>query len=572
MPAQLSPDMIAALQQMTVGAPAPSVPTADPGLVSRQLVNPLNHMPFLNQLQTIGRGVQELGPATRAAGAGVAASFQNEDPIPAAVQAYKDATAAPTTPTTPPEQLDQFPGKGPTSEPDEPDYTSDEFMAQMGLMMETPKQLRGGPSSSELDKRWDEMQALGEQQVEMARAAGEKQASVIDQMLEIQQGTQIELQELQQRAQEAEAGAMQKLEEARLLRKHGGLNLEEIRSYQETLASPDATPEQRQAAQRALDKAEEPDPGRYWEKKGTVGKILAAISIIAGAKVQSLTNQAENPAMKLINEAIDRDLALQAQKFRKRGYAVRDAQNYVQMVSRQFDREEDRLLAAKTLMMEDLKLASTRLEATSGSTQKVLAIQQNVAQMGANIEQNKMQLRQSARLQQQRMDHEARMQRNQMRFKLGMERMKSAGANQPIKLNYATLDNPSKMTADAVKKAKELDNTYSDGKRSIERLIALRKEHGFVVLDRKVVREMRQLKAELVDVIRSAKNWGAKFEKSEEEMIASLLGSDDPTDMGFIQHSLEGFERWLDNHYEKSISNYGGTPNMASFAPEGVPQ
>lgn len=64
-------------------------------------------------------------------------------------------------------------------------------------------------------------------------------------------------------------------------------------------------------AKIAAANAEKIDPERYWNSRSTGGKILAGIGIILGGMGQGLMRRGENPAMQVINKAIDDDIAAQ---------------------------------------------------------------------------------------------------------------------------------------------------------------------------------------------------------------------------------------------------------------------
>ena len=65
---------------------------------------------------------------------------------------------------------------------------------------------------------------------------------------------------------------------------------------------------------------EKPDPNHWFKEKGTAGSILAAISIGAGAFAAAMphTNNNQNQAMKIIGDAIDRDVDAQKDDMEKR--------------------------------------------------------------------------------------------------------------------------------------------------------------------------------------------------------------------------------------------------------------
>lgn len=109
--------------------------------------------------------------------------------------------------------------------------------------------------------------------------------------------------------------------------------------------------------QKKLEDMAKINPNKYWEEKSTGSKIAASIGIALGAIGSALTG-GENQALKIINNAIDRDIDAQKNNFNMARGKLTDKQNAFQLAMREFGDQNTALMAAKSsaLGVADLKL------------------------------------------------------------------------------------------------------------------------------------------------------------------------------------------------------------------------
>ena len=111
----------------------------------------------------------------------------------------------------------------------------------------------------------------------------------------------------------------------------------------------------------------EVDPRHWWKKEGTAGSILGAISIAAGAFAAAMPHSGNNTnqALKIIDDAIGRDIDAQRDNIEKKGKEVsmlaseNDRQYTHQMFSLQQQRSDARDSYTKALGLVDRQIGMT---------------------------------------------------------------------------------------------------------------------------------------------------------------------------------------------------------------------
>lgn len=98
------------------------------------------------------------------------------------------------------------------------------------------------------------------------------------------------------------------------------------------------------------------DPGRWWGNKSAGEKALGIIGIILGGFAAAAGQ--ENPALKLMNTMIDRDVASQKANIAQKGKKAEAAMNMYGQKVRQFGDENAADLATRAQMLEQFKLQS----------------------------------------------------------------------------------------------------------------------------------------------------------------------------------------------------------------------
>lgn len=62
---------------------------------------------------------------------------------------------------------------------------------------------------------------------------------------------------------------------------------------------------------------QEPNPGRWWDNQGGLGKALWALSLVFGSGYAAITPGAKNAALQMVQEEINRDMQLQANRLKQ---------------------------------------------------------------------------------------------------------------------------------------------------------------------------------------------------------------------------------------------------------------
>lgn len=122
-----------------------------------------------------------------------------------------------------------------------------------------------------------------------------------------------------------------------------------------------------ETAQRELEKMHEVNPNRYWENKSTGAKISASIGLFLGAIGGALTGDNQNPALTIIQGAIDKDIEAQRDAYQRLKGKVADKQSAYSLAMNELGNEQAAILAAKAsgLQVAELQLKSIASRAQS---------------------------------------------------------------------------------------------------------------------------------------------------------------------------------------------------------------
>lgn len=119
-------------------------------------------------------------------------------------------------------------------------------------------------------------------------------------------------------------------------------------------------------AQKQLEDTAKINPNRYWEEKSTGSKIAASIGIALGA-IGAAVAGGENQALKIINNAIDRDIEAQKNNYTMGRNKLVDKQNAFQMAMKEFGDQNTALLASKSSALGVAELKLKEIAAKSSS-------------------------------------------------------------------------------------------------------------------------------------------------------------------------------------------------------------
>jgi hypothetical protein len=127
------------------------------------------------------------------------------------------------------------------------------------------------------------------------------------------------------------------------------------------------------------------DPNRIWTNASTGNRVTAGISLLLGGLSQGLTGAKSNPAMDVINNAIDRDIDAQKAELGKK-------QNLLSLNLQKYGRLDQAFQATKMQIMAVTQAQINQQAAKMGSKQALAAAQVASGQMDVQMGMIKNQL------------------------------------------------------------------------------------------------------------------------------------------------------------------------------------
>ena len=110
------------------------------------------------------------------------------------------------------------------------------------------------------------------------------------------------------------------------------------------------------------------NPNRYWESRSTGQKIAGLIGIMFGAVGASMAGRGgENPAMAILNKAIDADIDAQKSAYQNAKGNLGDKQNAYAMAMNELGNQQGALLAAKSSALSQVEMQMKSIAARAGS-------------------------------------------------------------------------------------------------------------------------------------------------------------------------------------------------------------
>jgi len=229
---------------------------------------------------------------------------------------------------------------------------------------------------------------------------------------------------------------------------------------------------------------------------------------------------------------------------------VRDAQNYVEMVRRNFSDERQQMLATRALMLDEVKSQMEKAKVMGGFQINRAELDLMSQQVGMQGEKALASLQMEA----------AKLRQNQLMLEM---KMRSAQTPARVNLRHFQMTDPQKATNDATKKAQALDPLYGKAMRTLDSLIQLREKEGAVVAPKaaadrfsKVQQDYNRYRSRLVDIIRDMYNYGARFEDTEERLLNAYV-PEDPGRVGPVLHNLEQFRTEFEQEFRDQMFDYG---------------
>lgn len=160
------------------------------------------------------------------------------------------------------------------------------------------------------------------------------------------------------------------------------------------------------------------DPDKFWNDRGTAGRIMGAIAMAMGAAGSSLTG-GPNYAMQIIDNAIQRDLMAQKANIDKKGQMIQVAGSRMAMTKQFFKDQETTELAYQAASYQRVQQDLARMKAAYGSTSAGITELQNA--LGIKIAETRVKHGQTSLA-----DTQKNVDQMQAQARLEMERVNSA--------------------------------------------------------------------------------------------------------------------------------------------------
>lgn len=133
---------------------------------------------------------------------------------------------------------------------------------------------------------------------------------------------------------------------------------------------------------KEVDKAGEINPNRYWDSKSTGAKITASIGIALGAIGAAMQGSGENQALKIIQNAIDRDIDAQKANAGKLQQKLQNNDSIFNLALKKFGDSEAATLAARSEALGRVQLQTSMIANQTQSKQAKAQADLLMAQIG----------------------------------------------------------------------------------------------------------------------------------------------------------------------------------------------
>lgn len=290
------------------------------------------------------------------------------------------------------------------------------------------------------------------------------------------------------------------------------------------------------------------DPNRVWNSMSTGNKVLAGISVLLGGLSQGLTGGKSNPAMDVIDAAIDRDIDAQKANLGKYGSLLSfNMQKYNRL---------DTAMAATRLNLLDITQAQINQSAAKMNSK--IAIDQ-AAMANAELEVKKNQLKQAIANQQsinQVTQAPGGIPRSQI-LKLPEEQRKSL----VLMDNGNYYQAVSEKDAETVKKARE---QLIPAEKLFNRVKAFMDTEGVLLPGESKKGEAETLTGQMINAIKELNNLGVMSDSDKEEANNMIPQLTDITfkdkDRAKINTLIDFVNQKKNMFYQNYIPNY--TPSQ----------
>lgn len=347
---------------------------------------------------------------------------------------------------------------------------------------------------------------------------------------------------------EAEQEARQMWEDADIELEYG-MPADEVYTMQETIARaqeyPDDVALQQEAreAHKKLAEAQKtaaaPDPHRLWSNAATWKKALFILINAIGSGGAAMAGLKRTP-MDVVFELMDRDYEAQKAEYMRRKGKVADLRSAYSMAARKTDSEMQRMAMAKNIMMAPmeahLRAANMLQGAETLASRRAQMMNDAVMSRFGQKQQNSRAILATAT--------QDRLSRLRLSIGQGAEQMPPFGT-QYVK-GAPPLDKTAKRQVQGAL------GQYAMIVQATQDLLELRRSLGLgekivsAAIDDPTAADIRNLHSQIIDGIRKYYKWGARFEKTEAEvLVRGYLGTDNPVDIDLWGGVTAGLARFL---------------------------
>lgn len=429
----------------------------------------------------------------------------------------------------------------------------------------------------------------GVRRTEEFRPVWEKKQEAIEkyQMEELEAGV-MQTYEEQRHAKVLEK-AKQGINEAFLIKKYPLGNEKRVLELDRIRNNPDSAPEKIRAAEQELDGYSREDPSRALG--GIAGVVVAAIAAGMGAYGAAMTGS-KNSALDTINKAIDRDIAAQRQRFRRK---ASDYYNKRDMFAKMMRQSGDKVTAAMETKAH-LYTNTANYMNLLGERAKDINVKQKILDLGMEYRNKAIEANNQIEVHRYNAERGKLMDITQLKGKQAALNLQARKANLEAQTKLRSMSGwtglskkhqekqillagqlpegviplgGNKYLSDTgVKEVQKLMVDHVPLMRAISGLEKLRADYNVkdyltpeFLSDKK--KAMRQLEGSIQSALKGAAflNMGAAWTEQEKKLLDKVIGGD-PSDMGFI---LDAYKR-LHSEYDQRANDKLKAFN-AKFAP-----
>lgn len=123
------------------------------------------------------------------------------------------------------------------------------------------------------------------------------------------------------------------------------------------------------------------DPGAFWAKKSTGDKILAGLSIALSGFAEGYAGRSGNPALTMINKAIQDDILAQRENHMSQRAGIAEKRSAYNNLMNKYQNEEAALAGAKAAALERMQGQVAEMAARKSGTEAAINAEKMIAQL-----------------------------------------------------------------------------------------------------------------------------------------------------------------------------------------------